>query len=90
MMQAVRVMSGSAPSRPLEDLVAEITAPMLLISGGTGFEKDANDRYQRAAKAPAEHWNLPTAKHTGAVRSHTAEYARRVAHFFDRTLLDRP
>jgi hypothetical protein len=87
MFKAIGVMSGSSPSRPLEDLVARISSPLLLISAGTKLEKDANDRFARVANEPFEHWNLPGAQHTGAVRSHRAEYEKRVSEFFDRTLL---
>ena len=87
MFKAIGVMSGSAPGRPLEDLVAEISSPLLLISAGTKFEKDANDLFARAAVAPVEHWNLPDATHTGAARSHAAQYEKRVNAFFDRALL---
>ncbi len=85
MMKAIEAMSGDKPSRPLEDLVRKITAPLLLISADTKFEKDANDRYAQANPA-AEHWNVPDAKHTGAVRSHRAQYERRVTAFFDDAL----
>ncbi len=87
MFQAVRAFTGSAPSRPLEDLVAESTAPLLLISAGSGIERDANVLFARAADGRAEHWNVPDARHTGIARSHPAAYEQRVGAFFDRELL---
>jgi len=87
MFKAIEAMSGSRPSRPLEALVARITSPLLLISAGTKYEKQANERFAAVATAPVEHWNLPDAPHTGAVRSHRAQYERRVTAFFDRALL---
>jgi dienelactone hydrolase len=87
MFKAIGVMTGSEPSRPLEDLVAEVTSPLLLISAGTKMEKDANDLFAEAANEPFEHWNIPDAGHTSAVRSHTAEYERRVTRFLDGALL---
>jgi dienelactone hydrolase len=86
MFKAIEVMSGDKPSRPLGDLVAKITAPLLLISAGSALEKDANDSYARANPS-AEHWNIPAAKHTGALRSHGAAYERRVTSFLDHALL---
>ena len=86
MFQAVRAFTGSTPSRPLEDLVAESTAPLLLISAGTAIERDANVLFERAADGRAEHWNVPDAKHTGIARSHPAAYQHRVITFFDREL----
>jgi fermentation-respiration switch protein FrsA (DUF1100 family) len=88
MFQAVGALSGQEPSRPLEDLVARIASPLLLISGGTTIERDANDILARAARGPVEHWNVADARHTGALRSHRAEYERRVGAFFAGALLD--
>ena len=45
--------------------------------------------YDRAAgrRAPVEHWNLPRASHTRAIRQAPAAYERRVVGFLDRALL---
>jgi hypothetical protein len=42
--------------------------------------------FANAARAPVEHWNLPEAKHTGAIRQRPAEYERRIVAFFDDAL----
>ncbi len=87
MFKAIETMTGDKPSRPLEDLVAKISSPLLLISADTKFEKDANDRFAEVANEPFTHWNIPDAEHTGAVRSHRVQYERRVSAFFDDALL---
>ena len=89
MFQATEVLTGSEPSTPLAELVPQITSPLLLISAGTKDEKDYNDAYIAIAGERAEHWNLPRAKHTAAVRQFPAQYERRVTGFFDRALLAR-
>src|SRR4051812_4307508 len=89
MFKAIGAMTGDRPSRTLEDLVPRITSPLLLISAGTSLEKHANDRFARIANAPFEHWNVPGASHTGAVRSHPDAYRRHVTAFFDHALLAR-
>ncbi|HEX8104271.1 MAG TPA: alpha/beta fold hydrolase [Solirubrobacteraceae bacterium] len=81
-----RVLAGTAPSRPLEDLARRVRAPLLLISAGRDAEWRLSRRYAAAAGRVARHWNLPDARHTGAVRSHSREYERRVVAFFDRAL----
>ena len=86
---SISVISGSAPPPPLEGLVARIKAPTLLISGGTSIERDANVRFDRAARGPVEHWNLPDVTHTAALRSRPEAYERRVVPFLDRALLQR-
>ena len=42
------VLSGDPPGPPLEDLVARIDAPTLLVSAGTAEEREFNVRYERA------------------------------------------
>ena len=50
-----------------------------------------NVKYDRdAGSRPVEHWNLPEAGHTGAIRDAPAAYERRVTAFFDRALSPRP
>jgi uncharacterized protein len=88
MFKTIRVLSGDPPGPPLEDLMSRIEQPSLLISAGTGMERDFNVLYDRAAAhGPVEHWNLPDAHHTDAVHEHAGEYEHRVVAFFDDTLL---
>jgi uncharacterized protein len=86
MFTTMRVTSGDPPGPPLEDMVKRIESPTLLISAGTAEEREFSDLYDRAAGPSVEHWNLPDAMHTHAIRSHRAEYERRVGGFFDRAL----
>ena len=87
MFTTMRVLSGDPPGPPLEDLVARIESPTLLISAGEQDERDFNVLYERAAHGSVEHWNLPDADHTRAIRAHPDEYEERVAAFFDGALL---
>jgi pimeloyl-ACP methyl ester carboxylesterase len=89
MFGAVRVLSGQRPSRPLADLVGQITAPTLLISGDDGPERDFNRLYARVAPRHLTHWNLPNAGHTAALRRDPQLYERRVMAFLDRALSPR-
>jgi fermentation-respiration switch protein FrsA (DUF1100 family) len=86
---AQRVLSGSSPDKPLEELVARIRlTPVLLIAGGRGqFERDFNLIYAKAAREPVEFWDLPDVNHTKAINERPAEYEQRVVGFFDRALL---
>jgi len=82
----IRVLSGDPPGPPLEDLISRVQSPTLLISAGTGVERDFNVLYEDAAQGPVEHWNLPDAHHTDAVREYRAEYERRIVSFYDHAL----
>jgi hypothetical protein len=83
----VRITSGAKSGPPLEDMVKRITEPVLLVSGGRHEENDFNVKYDRAAGSrPVEHWNLPEAGHTGAIRDAAPAYERRVTEFFDKAL----
>jgi len=86
MFTTIRVLSGDPPGPPLEDLVRRVEAPTLLISAGTAEERHANDLYARAATGRVEHWNLPDADHTRAIRQFPAAYERRVVGLFDEAL----
>jgi hypothetical protein len=86
MFTTMRVLSGDPPGPPLEDMVKRLESPTLLISAGTGIERDFGVHYERAAHGRLEHWNLPDAVHTHAIRSHRVEYEHRVGDFFDRAL----
>jgi uncharacterized protein len=84
---AVRIASGAHAGPPLEDMIKRITRPLLLVSAGRHEERDFNLEYDReAGSRPVEHWNLPEAGHTGAIRDAAPAYERRVTAFFDRAL----
>jgi pimeloyl-ACP methyl ester carboxylesterase len=85
MFSTIRVLSGDAPGPPLVDAVAQIKAPTLLISAGEAEERDFNLLYDEAARGPVEHWNLPAAQHTHAIRTEPA-YEQRVVGFFNAAL----
>ena len=94
LMTAVRVLSGSAPGRPLKDLVGEISpTPLFLIAAGRGAtgpgggESGLARMYAEAAREPVELWRLPAGRHTAAIREEPAEYERRVVGLFDQALL---
>jgi alpha-beta hydrolase superfamily lysophospholipase len=88
MFSTIRLLSGDAPTHPLDDQIRKIDSPTLLISAGTDVEREFNVRYdEAAADGPVEHWNLPDAHHTHAIHEYPQEYERRVASFFDRALL---
>ena len=78
-------MSQAKEEPPLT--VAEVESPTLLISAGTAEERDFNVLYDRAAPSTVEHWNLPDAHHTRAIREHPEAYERRVVGFFNAALL---
>jgi len=83
----VRIASGAKSGPPIEDMIKRISRPLLLVSAGREQEYDFNVKYDRAAgRRPVEHWNLPQAGHTGAIRDAPAAYERRVTAFFDAAL----
>jgi uncharacterized protein len=86
MFQAIDVLTGERRPRVLQDRVAAIHAPLLLISAGRTAEHDFNLLYERSASGPVEHWNLPGTAHTRGLRDHRLDYERRVAAFFETTL----
>ena len=85
---AVRVLSGSLPGEPLEELAAKVSpTPLLLIaSGNPQNESKYNRLYADAAREPVEFWDIPDGTHTAAVRERPEERERRVVGFFDRAL----
>jgi uncharacterized protein len=89
MFSTIRVLSGDAPGPPLTDLLPQITEPTLMISAGTTIERDFNVHYDRVARGPVEHWNLPDAHHTDAIHEQRAAYERRVTAFFEEALSPR-
>jgi len=89
MFATIRVLSGDGAGPPLEDLVARLRSRTLLISAGVDEERDFNVLYHEAARGRVEHWNLPDAHHTDAIRERPHEYERRVVAFFDEALGER-
>jgi uncharacterized protein len=92
MFLAVRVLSGESPGEPLKESVADVSpTPLLLIatSGSLRDELEINRIYAKAAREPAELWELPEVNHTAAIRERPEEYERRVVRFFDNALLER-
>jgi alpha-beta hydrolase superfamily lysophospholipase len=86
MFTTIRVLSGDPPSRPLEDQVRRLATPTLLISAGMDEEQQFNVLYEKAAAGRVEHWNLPDAQHTRAIREQPERYERRVMSFLDEAL----
>jgi uncharacterized protein len=86
MFATIRVLSGDAAGPPLQDLVARVRSPTLLISTGVAEERDFNVLYDEAAHGRVEHWNLPHAHHTNAIHEYPRQYERRVVAFFDKEL----
>ena len=78
MFSTIRVLSGDPPGPPLEEAVARIDSPTLLVSAGTAEEREFNVRYDGVAAGPVEHWNLPDATHTHGLREQPEAYERRV------------
>ncbi len=86
MFSTIRVLSGDPPGTPLMDAVRRIDEPTLLISAGEADERDANLRYDAVAGGAVEHWNLPEAEHTRAIRQEREAYERRVVGFLNAAL----
>jgi hypothetical protein len=83
----VRITSGAKSGPPLEDMIKRVSEPLLLVSAGRAEEYKFNVKYDRdAGSRPVEHWNLPDATHTAAIRQAAHEYERRVTAFFDAAL----
>jgi hypothetical protein len=86
MFTTMRVLAGDPPGPPLEDLIARVNSPTLLVSAGRDEEHDFNQLYERAANERVEHWNLPDAHHTDAIHEYPRAYERRVVGFLDKEL----
>ena len=84
MFQAIDVLTGEPRPRVLEDRVAAMEAPLLLISADRAAEYDFTALYAAAAGGPVEHWNLPDVTHTRGLRDRPGEYERRVLAFLGR------
>jgi uncharacterized protein len=80
------VLADASPPMPLVEAMRAIgRRPVLLISTGTGAEREANQVFAEVS-AHASLWELPDAAHTAGLRSEPAEYERRVTAFLDRSL----
>jgi dienelactone hydrolase len=86
MFKTIEVLSGDPPSPTLEDQVRKLRQPLLLVSAGRAEEYEFNAMYDRAGGQNVEHWNLPDATHTAAIRQEADAYEARVTAFFDREL----
>jgi fermentation-respiration switch protein FrsA (DUF1100 family) len=86
LFKTIEVLSGDPPPPPLEDRVAEIRQPLLMVSAGTAEEFEFSTLYDRAGGPNVEHWNLPRSGHTAGLRQEPQVYEARVAAFFDRAL----
>jgi dienelactone hydrolase len=84
MFSTIRVLTGDAPPPPLQDQVARIEEPLMLIGAGVAEEHQFNELYADAAPH-AEHWAVD-AGHTAALRERPREYEQRVVGFLDRAL----
>jgi uncharacterized protein len=86
MFKAMEAFSGDAPGPALEEVVPRISSPVLMISAGEKVERDFNVLYDAVGGPGVEHWNLPNAHHTAAIREEPVAYERRVVAFFDDAL----
>jgi len=88
MFATIEVLTGAEQPRVIEDRVAALHAPLLLISApAQGLEHDFNVLYEAAAAGRVEHWNLPRSSHTRGLRDEPAAYERRVVSFLDSALI---
>jgi uncharacterized protein len=87
MFSTIRVLTGDPPGPALEDAIADVRSPTLLVSAGTAEEREFNVHYDEVAgDAPVDHWNLPDVNHTDAIYEARDEYERRVVAFLDEEL----
>jgi dienelactone hydrolase len=85
---AAAVLEDARPSAPLVDAASHAApTPILFIASSWQVERAAAPIYARAAGASSSLWRV-AAGHTGGLRAHPREYARRVVAFFDRHLLE--
>ena len=78
MFKTMEVLSGDPQSPALEDRVRRLRQPMLMVSAGTAEEYEFGVLYDRVGNANVEHWNLPDATHTAAIRQEAKPYEARV------------
>ena len=85
---AVTVFTNESPAPNLKDVVGRIAPrPILLIAApNSGAGEELNRGFYAAAHEPKALWEIPEAKHMGAIDERPAEYERRVVGFFDDAL----
>lgn len=90
MFTAGRLFGGTAPGRPLAELVADAAPkPILLVAAGSiPSELVANERYAEAGSSTTL-WRLPEVIHTRAITEVADEYERRVIEHLDGVLAPR-
>jgi len=81
MMRLVERISATEEPAPLKDIVSRIRVPVLLIASNRSGERTIDLAFRRRIGGHAALWNVGDARHTGALRRHPAEYARRVVAF---------
>jgi uncharacterized protein len=87
-LTAYSVLRQVSEPPPLVEMIPRISPrPVLLLSSGSGYERELNRAYARSARWPSALWELPGAPHTGALKERPVEYERRIVGFFDRALL---
>lgn len=87
--RAASVMTAADPPTPLRASLAAFDDDQraLLIAAGTSDQEiAAADVFQAVAPSHVEVWVAPNASHTGAFRTHPAEWERRVVRFLDSAL----
>jgi uncharacterized protein len=85
---AVSVFTNAAPPANIKTLVGRIAPrPVMLIAAPNSKNGEKLNRtYYAAAKEPKTLWEIPEAKHMGAIKARPREYERRVVGFFDEAL----
>lgn len=89
-MRSAELLSGDREPAPLEQVAADIAAPVLLIASGARDERAIDERYRRVIGADAELWYVGDAGHTRAFDEHPRQYASRVGAFLREHLDARP
>jgi pimeloyl-ACP methyl ester carboxylesterase len=80
-------LSLHLPPPPIQEQMPRIAPrPVFLIAADTTYEQAATKRYRDAATGPVELWWPDATPHTGGLKTHPAEYERRVVAFFDESL----
>ncbi|HEX6844597.1 MAG TPA: alpha/beta fold hydrolase [Actinomycetota bacterium] len=84
----VDLLASAEPPMPLEDAVAAIDAPVLLIMGSPDNERQLGPVYRDANPSRVTLWDLPDTPHIAAIRTHPDEYRERVAAQFAALVAD--
>ena len=84
----VRITSGAKSGPPMEDMIKRIITARCCSSRRAVSRSTTSTSSTTATPAsrPVEHWNVPDAGHTGAIRDAAPAYERRVTAFFDAAL----